>query len=636
MTREVAVSMAAMPWLPASDDAARASLAKALEDQTAPDFGKLRHAMNYRWQEADLRRVGKTMAQLAATASLAKSEFQAKTILVLSSQTFSHMADTLTGIGLRHGLVFLPTVVEYEDALLWLDRHPVEVVFDFAVVLQDAKSLGLNPAIGMPQSETSAARKAMVRTGEVLKKLASTHASQVIVQTVVEDIAIPFANMDHSLHHAHRQQVATYNAELAQFAVNNGFILLDTSALASFIGLSNWWPGRYRHMAKLPFAMANVPIFLDSLARIAATVSGKSRRVLVLDLDNTLWGGVIGDDGMEGISLSQGNAMGEAHLAIQNFAQQLKQRGIVLCVSSKNTHDIAIDVFRKHPDMILREEDIALFKINWIDKAANIKAMAESLNLGLEAFVFLDDNPVERQQVRDALPMVMVPELPKDPSDWPLYLAGAGCFEQTALTQEDLKRSDYYVAEGRRQEAEVKAGDTEGFLQSLDMELVAQGFDNLGRKRIAQLISKSNQFNLTTRRYSETEVAALETDASAITMQIRLSDKFGDNGMISAVVATTSGKSATIDLWIMSCRVIGRNVEAAVLSLLVQQLKDKGVETLTGIYVPTPRNDLVKDHYRKLGFAPAAMTDDGKTLWELDIMAYEPVKLPFTKLVYTP
>jgi FkbH-like protein len=629
--------MSLMPWLPIPGEAEKGLLKEAMTDRLAPDLNLLRNLASYSWSETELRRIGKSLRVFLAgeqgrTEALMAGLVVSK-ILVISSKTFSHMADALVGSGLRHGVVLLPDVVEYEDVSSWLSSFQSDVTYDFVFLAQDASSLRLGSEIGEAKAGSHSGDESTTQIRSLLSRLMETIAPKVIVQTIVEDINHPASNIDIAIPQSHRRRVLDYNAHLSAAAMEAGALVYDVASLAQFIGLSNWWPGRMQHLAKLPFAMAMVPLYLDGICRIAGAIGGKSRRVLVLDLDNTLWGGVIGDDGLEGIILGQGDALGEAHSAVQRYALGLKKRGVVLCVASKNTHDVAMEAFRSHPDMLLREPDISLSRINWRDKAANIEELAVALNLGLESFVFLDDNPAERKRVREALPLVAVPELPADPSDWPLILSSAAYFEQTAVTDEDLSRSDYYIADAKRNDARSSAVDEQSFLNSMKMELSVANFDAVGRKRIAQLIAKSNQFNLTTRRYSEADVKSLEENPDYICLQARLKDIFGDNGMISVVIAKVDGNVVIIELWIMSCRVIGRKVEEALLSILAEKAQSVGADTIHGIYRPTNKNALVAEHYSKLGFEKVLAKDDGESHWQLKLPHATRETLPFARIV---
>ena len=345
-------------------------------------------------------------------------------------------------------------------------------------------------------------------------------------------------------------------------------------------------------------------------------------------MDNTVWGGVIGDDGLDGIVIGQGDATGEAHLHVQRTALALRDRGVVLAVSSKNTDDIARQPFQKHPEMLLREDHIAVFQANWNDKATNIKAIAEELSLGLDAMVFLDDNPVERGLVRKMLPQVAVPELPDNAALYARTLLAAGYFEAIAFSGEDRKRAEFYQDNARRVTLQKQAGDVDAYLVSLNMQMTLQPFDDTGRARIAQLINKSNQFNLTTRRYTEADVAAAQQDPNAFTLQVRLADAFGDNGMISVLICRRQQDDWDIDTWLMSCRVLGRKAETAVLQELITQARAQGIQRLIGRYLPTEKNKLVEDHYAKLGFALIDKRADGSAVWELHVQDAPLVDLP--------
>jgi FkbH-like protein len=382
-------------------------------------------------------------------------------------------------------------------------------------------------------------------------------------------------------------------------------------------------------MAKFPFADELIPLYADHVARTVAAIRGKSGKVLILDLDNTIWGGVIGDDGLEGIHIAQGDARGEAHLAVQRLALDLRQRGIVLAVSSKNTDEVAREPFEKHPEMLLKLDHIAVFQANWNDKATNIQAIADELSLGLDSMVFLDDNPAERGLVRKLLPQVRVPELPEDPAYYARTLAAAGYFEAVAFASEDLKRAGFYQDNAKRASLQKQVGGVDAYLASLDMTIAFQPFDATGRARIVQLINKSNQYNLTTRRYTDPEVTEAENDPEVFTLQVRLADIFGDNGMIGVVICRPEGAGVwEIDTWLMSCRVLGRKVEHMVLREVLEHARAAGIVKLSGTYRPTDRNKLVVDHYAKLGFTKVEEHASGFTRWELPVDGADPQGAP--------
>jgi FkbH-like protein len=281
--------------------------------------------------------------------------------------------------------------------------------------------------------------------------------------------------------------------------------------------------------------------------------------------------------------------------------------------------------------MLLKESDIAVFQANWTDKASNLRAIAATLNIGIDALVFLDDNPAERAQVRRELPMVGVPELPDDPALYPRALQCAGYFDTIAFLDEDRMRADAYAADAARRAVVLEQGsDVAGYLGALDMVCDLRPFDAVGRARIAQLVNKSNQYNLTTRRYTEAEIAAIEADPRRYTLQVRLTDRFGDNGMISVIVFDRAGEDWVNDSWLMSCRVLGRRVEEAVLAAVATAARADGARRLVGAYLPTTKNKMVADHYQRLGFALAERHDDGATRWTLDLATYVAPDLPMT------
>jgi FkbH-like protein len=352
----------------------------------------------------------------------------------------------------------------------------------------------------------------------------------------------------------------------------------------------------------------------------------------VLDLDNTLWGGVVGDDGVDGIVLGQGDAVGEAHVAFQRYVRSLARRGVILAVCSKNDEPNALAPFLAHPEMVLQRSDIACFVANWDDKAGNLRRIAAQLNIGLDALVLVDDNAFERNLVRGALPMVAVPELPDDPARYAACIAEAGYFESLALTVEDGARGDQYQADLQRQALRATHCDLDGYLNSIDMALTWSTFERVSLARIVQLINKTNQFNLCTRRYLADEVLALMDDPRALLLHLRLCDRYGDNGIIAIVIgiAGADGSDMVIDTWLMSCRVLGRKVEHATLNIVATEAARRGVRRLIGRYRPSAKNAIVSEHYRNLGFALQRTAQDGATDWLLELDGYAPCAVPMT------
>lgn len=493
---------------------------------------------------------------------------------------------------------------------------------DAVLVALDYRALPLKSTPGNA-SEAATTVKAVLDQLNSLRENISRHSGAI---TLLQSLACPpeglFGSFDSVLPGTERSLIHDVNQGLAALVREHSTTaaLMDVAGLSERVGTATWFSPSHWNLAKLPFADHLVPLYADCVARILAALMGKTRRCLVLDLDNTVWGGIIGDDGLEGIKIAQGDAVGEAHLAVQQLALALRSRGIALAVSSKNEDATARLPFQKHPEMLLREEHIAVFQANWKDKASNIAAIAQTLNLGLDAFVFLDDNPVERELVRRTLPEVAVPELPEDPALYPLALMAGGYFEAVQLSEEDKKRAAFYEGNAKRVALQAEIADLDAYLASLEMEITFEPFDEVGRARIAQLISKSNQFNLTTRRYSEADVERFAKDPDVFTLQVRLKDTVGDNGMICVIIAKkTPARSWTIDTWLMSCRVLGRRVEQMVLRELARHALLEGATALLGEYLPTERNMMVKDHYEKLGFTCLTRHTEGTTLWKLDL-----------------
>jgi FkbH-like protein len=366
------------------------------------------------------------------------------------------------------------------------------------------------------------------------------------------------------------------------------------------------------------------------VASLICALSGRSRKCLVLDLDNTLWGGVIGEEGLEGIRLGQGDPESEAFTAFQRYVKGLRDRGVLLATCSKNEDSVAREVFLKHPGMVLQLTDISCFIANWQDKATNLRAIAQQLDIGLDSLVFIDDEPAERALIRRAFPEVVVPEMPDDPAEYIQSLEKHRCFQIVSLAREDLERADYYRANSGRTAAASSSNSLEEFLASLDMVARVAPVEPATLERSAQLISRSNQFNLTTRRHSAAEVRSRMESAEWVTLTVSLADRFGENGLISLLMARGENRDLFIDTWVMSCRVLKRTVEHFLLNQLCALARDKGLLAIHGEYIPTPRNVLVRDHYREMGFAQVSAGPDGRTLWTLSL---EENRSPLTTFV---
>lgn len=572
----------------------------------------------------NLYSLGKRVSQLAAERA------EVTRLGVLSNGTMDLCLPALSASALRHG-VWTHTIGTGFNQVVPEALNPSSRINQarchFVLLCIDHRGLPFTTTPGDPKSASAAVDSALRYIDDIRLGLRNASGCTVIVQTVPQDVSTLFGSLEGSVPGTLRWLIAAYNRELRTRAADSGDLLLDVAALAENIGVARWHDPVQWTLGKFPFAHAAIPIYADWVGRLIAAARGRARKCLVLDLDNTLWGGVIGDDGLAGIVLGNGSPAGESHLKIQQTALALRERGVVLAVSSKNDEDVARSAFRSHPEMLLKEEHIAVFQANWRDKASNLKAIADALNIGLDALVLLDDNPAERKQVRDALPAVAVPELPSDPAFYADILLAAGYFEATQFTAEDRHRAAQYQANAARGELLASAADLGSYLRSLEMRAIFRSFDRIGRTRITQLINKTNQFNLTTRRYTELEVEAFERSSSGLTLQVRLIDRFGDNGIVAVVICVEENSDWAIDTWLMSCRVLNRRLEEATLNYIVSRARTKGVRALIGQYVRTDRNGLVEDHYAHLGFSPLRLGKD-ESRWELRIASYETTSIP--------
>jgi FkbH-like protein len=360
-----------------------------------------------------------------------------------------------------------------------------------------------------------------------------------------------------------------------------------------------------------------LPYVATAIINIVAAFQGKFKKCLIVDLDNTLWGGIIGDDGIENIQIGQ-LGIGKAFTEFQYWIKKLQQRGIILAVCSKNTESVAKEAFEKHPDMTLRMSDISVFAVNWENKADNIRRIQKVLNIGFDSMVFLDDNPFERQIVRENIPGIEVPELPEDPAMYLDFLYGLNLFETISYSKEDANRTLQYQKEAERLAAQESFTNEEEFLKSLQMVSITKPFDAFTIPRIAQLSQRSNQFNLRTIRYTEEDLKQIAASDDYLTLSFTLEDKFGDNGLICAVIMKKMAeRKLFIDTWFMSCRVLKRGMENYVLNSMVELAKKKGYFTIVGEYLPTAKNSLVRHHYPQLGF------ELQENLWKLDIHTYQ-------------
>jgi FkbH-like protein len=550
-------------------------------------------------------------------------------LALLGSGTMAHLHAAIRIAGLRRGLWI--SIYENDYGQYWQElTDPGSGLHEFKpnVVLfaLDPHHLAAGVGAGLDRAEAEHSFADLRdRVRECWRLAREAFHCPVIHQVPLPLHPTLLGNNEHRLPGSRQGLISRLNHALRELADAEAVDLLAIDARAATDGLKAWHDPALWHRAKQEISPAAGPMYGELVARLLAAKQGRSAKCLVLDLDNTLWGGVVGDDGLEGLVIGQGSALGEAFVAFQEYARELARRGVILAVCSKNDEANAIEPFEKHPEMVLKRHDIASFVANWNDKASNLRAIADELNIGIDSLVFVDDNPFERTLVRRELPMVAVPEVGDDPATFAQTLADAGYFEALAITEEDRARGEQYQGNRQRERLKASTTDLDSYLRSLEMELIWRRFDKVGLQRTVQLINKTNQFNLTTRRYTEEDVLAVMEDSRAFGLQLRLVDRFGDNGIIAIVIGKMNGaEDLEIDTWLMSCRVLGRQVEPTTLNLIAETAKRLGARRLVGEYLPTKKNGMVKDHYAKLGFTVMETGEDGSSRAVLDLATFAP------------
>lgn len=511
----------------------------------------------------------------------------------------------------------------YEDAVFpndTLEAFAPDIIFLFTSVA----NLVHIPNLADDAVEAEKKLEAEYQRYETIWQRLAAKYSAIIIQNNFDPPPFrPEGNLEATLPQGLTRFVAALNEKLAAYATtHDGFYIHDLSRVSAEIGLAKWHNRFQYHAYKFAMNYDVIPDVAWSAARLIRAILGKTKKVLVLDLDNTLWGGVIGDDGVNGIALGHETPTGEAFTEWQQYVRHLKERGVLLAVCSKNEEETAKEGF-SHPDSVLHLEDFVAFHANWEPKNINIRQIAHELNLGLDSFVFIDDNPAERAIVRESVPEVSVPEVdPQDISSYIRAIEGNGYFDTASLSADDFRRSQTYHENRQREELAASVTNYDDFLRSLQMEAEVGVFRDVYFDRIAQLTNKTNQFNLTTRRCTLADIRQMTDDKNYITLYCRLKDKFGDNGLISEIIAEKRGDKAHILLWLMSCRVLKRGVENLMLDELVARARETGCKTLVGYYFPTKKNKMAADMYRDFGFTLREENDEG-TIWELPVMGFK-------------
>jgi FkbH-like protein len=636
-----------LSWLPKHRDAG-ACLRQAQAAGDGPTMLAAARALAGHSRDAQftnrIDRLARAARAAMPAAGLAETGLAEVGLAILSSHTIDHLVPAIRVAGLHRNLAIEVHTGEYgqfRSALIMgdpmLERFAPRMIL-FAI---DLPSILEPMTLSADRDTVEASLAGIMEELRLLWSLARERfGAQPVQQTFIPQTSPLLGSNEAMLPASPWACCARLNELLRQASQRGEVLLVDIANPLPDAGSEGRLYDEVRwYQAKQLVNPLVAPAYGELVARLVAAFVGRSRKCLVLDLDNTLWGGVVGDDGLEHLRLGQGSAEGEAYLAFQRHVARLAERGIIIAVCSKNDHDVARSVFDQHSEMQIAFDDVACFVANWADKASNLRHIARTLNIGLDSMVFVDDNPAERDIIRRELPEVAVPELPEDPAGYVQCVADGGYFESLGLTSEDLARSGDYTANNQRAAIRASTTDMEGYLQSLDMTLTAGPISVLDRSRAVQLINKSNQFNLTTRRRTVEELHPLLEDARTVTLAFRLRDRFGDNGLIGVILARpdpawTAG-DLLIDTWLMSCRVLGRGVEVAALCALRSAAVQIGATALIGEYRPSGRNGMVEAHYERLGFERVETdTPDGETFWRMSLQneraAHHHLKLELT------
>jgi FkbH-like protein len=523
--------------------------------------------------------------------------------------------------------IWNPGFYQYRQAILDPSSGLYQEKADAIVLYLDAADLFAG-CLANPYDHSMAEIPAIVEAARAdVASLVGIIAAQLASATVFlntlsyADLSGTYQGLEYNSGFSFRQIVVSYNASLRELARgSSNVVVVDVEALVMETGIERWYDPRLWYLGRIPLSAQAHGQLASEYANFIAARWGSVRKCIVLDLDNTLWGGVIGEDGMTGIQLGH-EGIGLAFVDFQRELLNLEQKGILLAICSKNNPEDAYEVIRKHPAMVLREEHFAAVEINWTDKAENIREIARRLNIGVDSLVFIDDSPVERQRVREAVPEVAVPEWPQDPCESRRALGRVACeyFLKFDISEDDRRRGEMYHAQAERERLAESAGNLEDFFRSLRMKITICRADHETLPRVTELTLKTNQFNLTTRRYTESELAAISADEGCRVYWLKLEDRFGPNGIVGVLILRRESREQwLIDTFLLSCRVIGRTVEEALLGYAMREMKELGATVLTGEYIPTGKNGMVANLYGKLGFAQTD-SNEKRTLWTLDL-----------------
>ena len=492
---------------------------------------------------------------------------------------------------------------------------------DFIVVFQSTHKLGEHHSSLSAEQQANLAEERLQFVASICSNT-SLASKKIIYFNYPEIEDTVFGSYANKVDSSFTYQIRKLNFELMRLSQQfPNLFICDIAGLQNKLGRDNMFAANVYTSTEMVLSIDALPYVASRVMDIVCAIKGQFKKCLILDLDNTVWGGVIGDDGLEGIQLGHGLGIGKAFTEFQMWVKKLKQRGIIICVASKNNEDTAKEPFEKHPDMVLKLEDIAVFQANWDTKVDNIRTIQQILNIGFDSMVFLDDNPFERNMVRENIPGITVPELPEDPAEYLEYLYSLNLFETASYSNLDKDRTKQYQVEAQRVSLSKTFTNEADFLKSLNMVSVVSGFTKFNTPRVAQLSQRSNQFNLRTVRYTDADIEALANDPNVIDLSFTLEDKFGDNGLIAVVIMKPlDNETLFVDTWFMSCRVLKRGMENFTLNTMVEKAKAAGYKKIIGEYLPTHKNKMVELHYPSLGFV--AVEGAATAQYELNLDNY--------------
>jgi FkbH-like protein len=542
-------------------------------------------------------------------------------VAVLGDTSTQFLVQALRGLGFEHNIdlqIWEADFDQVERQIFDLDSELYKYKPEIVILFQSShKLLGkYNKLQNNQHSLLNSIELDLIEN--IYSTIKKNLPAKVIYYNYTEIDDAVFGNFANKTESSFLFQLRKLNYELMNFAVQNSdFYLCDISTLQNQTGKIVFFQPALYINSEMVLSLDVLPQIASRTIDLINALTGRFKKCVILDLDNTIWGGIIGDDGIENIELGS-LGIGKAFTEFQYWIKKLKNRGIIITVCSKNTESVAKEPFEKHPDMVLHLDDIAVFIANWENKVDNIRQIQSILNIGFDSMVFLDDNPFERNMVRENIPEICVPELPEDPADYLEYLYALNLFETASFSNEDTERTKLYQIEAQRNITQQKYTNEDDYLNSLNMISLVEPFNKFNTPRVAQLSQRSNQFNLTTVRYSEADINLLATSENYYTFAFTLEDKFGDNGLICVIILKKESDQALfIESWFMSCRILKRSMENFVLNTITNFAREKGFKYLKGEYIPTAKNDMVRNHYKDLGF------ESSGSLWILNTDKYE-------------